>query len=146
MATRSLPIWYDPVCITTSVVYAVAAYQVFEETQDSQWLVVVASGIVSAVFRTFRCHKTVSNTCMKDWGFLCSSRGACLFAVDLFLAVLSILLLSKRVHVTYSVPIVGILVCAWILYSIKLDNTSCLVHSLGHVSVCGVLIKGVTMM
>ena len=142
MRTSQLPVWYDPICITTSLVYACISLLLLDETSDSLWCIVVASGVISMLFRIFRSVTRYKRGCSLERGFLCNNTGAFLFCADLLLAILSIVMLCKKVNPIFSLPLIGILTCSWSLHHQNKNIHSCMVHTSAHIMTCAVLFTG----
>lgn len=139
-----LPLWYDSVCIVTSAVYACAAYLLLNATHDLVWNVVIASGLVSMLFRTFRLRSMLRSKCDIRWNFLCSSWGVVLFCTDFMFAVASILALTRSVDPSFLVPLIGITCSSWYMQKQGRICMSCVTHILAHVGVCVVLLAGLS--
>lgn len=137
----TLPQWYDPTCVLTSICYATVGYLIGRETNDSLWYIAVISGIVSATFRSMRVHQFQKKRCSLRWGLLCNQMSAVMFYLDILCAVLCISLLFRKVDVSLSCPVVGLMVCAWVLYAQSKEFWSSVVHATAHILACATLIK-----
>jgi|MDTB01.3.fsa_nt_gb hypothetical protein len=138
-AAKPEPVWYDPVCITTSFVYAYLAYLLFQKTSDITWYIVIASGLVSGMFRTTRFYNRMNGSCDLKYSFNCNRACSIMFAADLALAVIALVCHATKIKLMFGMPIIGLLICSWALYSQNFCETSCEVHSFTHIATCCIL-------
>ena len=137
---KPLPTWYDLVCLCTSITFAFIAGCMYVTTEDRTWLVVVLSGMISAIFRQGR----LKDTCDLRWGSLCSPSSALVFGVDLVLAVLCFLIFLSKVRLQDIVRIATLMLMGWVVMLLGGKTASCCVHTLGHISLCFTMWKMLT--
>lgn len=110
------PNWYDPICIANSLAYSTVA--AFMLCHESLWLVLVLSGIVSALYRSMRVFHRASEL---------------LFVCDVMFACASFGMLLPRFP-GLVVLFVGLMFVDWIAYVSGSMTTSCAMHCALHVT------------
>lgn len=137
--TEVYPLWYDSICISTSIIYALISCFILTNTKNLNWSLVILSGVISVMFRVFRLCTSGNKVCSIKWNSVCSYNGLTLWSLDVFFAVLSFLFLAREPPISFTVMVVLLCCVAWCLHGKNFQKMSCVVHTVAHIWYCFVL-------